>query len=286
MLTNIKISIVMAVFNQVNVIEQAISSVVEQTYKNIELIIIDGASTDGTVDIIKRYSDKGRIAYWCSEADDGIYFALNKGIDIATGDYIHILGSDDSFVDEQIIEHVVKILGCNPYIDVLSAPVWLIDEDMKMQQIYSNSCAANKTVYNGGMIPHQGMFVKKEIIKKYKFDTTYRLSGDYEFFLKCYTNPDIKFLFTDKPVVFYANSGASSMLKCYGDKENAIIEKIYNVQSIKSKCYSIDFFKTYLRELLRKMHLLGFVSKIYSGNWIEHKCNNKICRWCGRKSLN
>lgn len=275
----------MAVFNCTNVIEQAILSVAEQTYKNIELIIIDGASTDGTVDIIKRYSDKGKIAYWCSEPDDGIYCALNKGIDMATGDYIHVLGSDDSFVDERSIENIVEILGTNPQIDVLSAPVWLIDEDMKMQQIYSNAFAADKGVYNGGMIPHQGMFVKKEVIKKYKFDTKYRLSGDYDFFLKCYTNPDIRFLFTDKPVVFYANSGASSMLKCDGDKENAIIEKIYNIHAVKQKHYSIVFFKTYLRELLRKMHLLCFVSKIYSGNWIKHKCNNKICRWCGRKSL-
>ena len=83
----LKISIVTVSYNAAETIEQTISSVVNQTYENIEYIIIDGGSTDGTVDIIRKYED--RIAYWVSEPDKGIYDAMNKGIDVATGDYIY-----------------------------------------------------------------------------------------------------------------------------------------------------------------------------------------------------
>ena len=96
-----KISIVTVSYDVAGTIEQTISSVVNQTYENIEYIIIDGGSTDGTVDIIRKYEDK--IAYWVSETDRGIYDAMNKGIDVATGDYIYFLGADDILFNLPII---------------------------------------------------------------------------------------------------------------------------------------------------------------------------------------
>ena len=93
MMNNFKISIVTVSFNAVKTIEQTILSVINQTYENIEYIIIDGGSTDGTIDIIKKYEDQ--ISYWVSEKDKGIYDAMNKGIDIATGDYVYFIQSAD-----------------------------------------------------------------------------------------------------------------------------------------------------------------------------------------------
>ena len=104
----LKITIVTVTYNVESTIEQTISSVIRQTYKNKEYVIIDGASTDGSVDIIRRYDR--HISYWVSEADQGIYDAMNKGIDVATGDYILFLGADDAFVADDVLENAVSCI--------------------------------------------------------------------------------------------------------------------------------------------------------------------------------
>ena len=103
---NPKISIITAVFNNKNFIEDCIKSVLSQTYNNIEYIIIDGESTDGTLDIINKYKD--RIATIISEKDDGLFFAFNKGIKLATGEIVGFLHSDDLFIDKYAVEKIAK----------------------------------------------------------------------------------------------------------------------------------------------------------------------------------
>mgnify|MGYP001033420933 FL=1 len=104
--TDTLISVVTVSYNAVLTIEQTILSVINQTYPNVEYIIIDGGSTDGTVDIIKKYADK--IAYWVSEPDKGIYDAMNKGGLKATGDFIQFLNAGDWFENEHVIEKIFK----------------------------------------------------------------------------------------------------------------------------------------------------------------------------------
>ena len=101
-----KISIVTSVYNNKDTISEAIESVLSQTYDNIEYIVVDGASTDGTVDVIKKYTDK--ITTFVSEPDKGIYDGLNKGIGLATGDVVGFLHSDDLFEDEYVVEKIVN----------------------------------------------------------------------------------------------------------------------------------------------------------------------------------
>lgn len=100
--TDTLISIVTVSYNAVLTIEQTILSVINQTYPNVEYIIIDGGSTDGTVDIIKKYEDK--IAYWVSEPDKGIYDAMNKGVVVATGEWINFMNAGDIFTDGDVID--------------------------------------------------------------------------------------------------------------------------------------------------------------------------------------
>ena len=107
------ISVVTVVYNGEKTLEQTILSVVNQTYNNVEYIIIDGGSKDNTLDIIKKYEDK--IDYWQSEPDKGIYDAMNKGIKLATGEFIYILGCDDFLIDKDIFENIkiyLNIRGC------------------------------------------------------------------------------------------------------------------------------------------------------------------------------
>ena len=102
------ISVVTVCYNAADTIEKTMLSVLNQTYHDIEYIIIDGGSTDGTVEIIRKYAD--RIAYWVSEPDKGIYDAMNKGIKVATGEWINFMNAGDEFVDEGVIEKLVLLL--------------------------------------------------------------------------------------------------------------------------------------------------------------------------------
>ena len=100
------ISIITAVFNGEKYLEQTIKSIINQTYKNFEYIIIDGGSTDGTLEIIKKYEDK--ISYWISEKDKGISDAFNKGVTAAKGDYINFQGDGDGFLSSETLEEIFK----------------------------------------------------------------------------------------------------------------------------------------------------------------------------------
>lgn len=192
-----KISIVTVSYNAVDTIEQTISSVVNQTYEDIEYIIIDGGSTDGTVDIIRKYED--RIAYWVSEPDKGIYDAMNKGIDVATGDYIYFLGADDRLIDSKIISTVIDDI--TPEIDMFSAPVIMVDYENNLQCIFNN--------IDNPTMPHQGFLVKCDIAEKYKFDLTYRCAADREFILKCVRN-NLHMKKVNYPLAYYAVGGFST----------------------------------------------------------------------------
>ena len=113
------ISIVTVSYNAVATIEQTILSVINQTYPNIEYIIIDGGSKDGTIDIIRKYADQ--IAYWVSEPDEGIYDAMNKGIKIATGEWINFMNCGDSFLDMKVLNKIFISSILNEYegVDIL-----------------------------------------------------------------------------------------------------------------------------------------------------------------------
>ena len=108
----LKISIITVSYNAAATIERTILSVIRQTYPHMEYIVIDGGSTDGTVDIIRKYEDQ--IAYWVSEPDQGIYDAMNKGIRRATGDYIYFLGADDWLRDDQVMQEVSEFIRLHP----------------------------------------------------------------------------------------------------------------------------------------------------------------------------
>jgi len=277
----ITISIIMAVYNRADVVEQAIFSAVNQTYKNIEFIIVDGGSTDGTIDIIKKYEDK--ISCWVSEPDNGIYDALNKGIKIATGDYIEVLGSDDCFIDENSIARVVAELTED--IDILSATVIHVDEKTHLQMLWHNYSARNQDTYNYRMIPHQGMFVKRELAMKYPFELDLRVVADYKFFLTCYFDDSIHIKYVDFPVVFYSLDGVSSDTS----KELQLIQEKNQVRTY----FGLPLLppppppkNIYLKRFLKKIHLFELVrylrNRFVKKGRKPHSCKWGICRWCGR----
>lgn len=179
-----KVSIITSVYNNEKTIEDAIKSVLSQTYPNIEYIVVDGASKDNTVAVIKKYEDK--ISTFVSERDKGIYDGLNKGVSLATGDIIAFLHSDDIYADENIISEVVEhfkktntnsIYGDLVYVDK--------DDTSKIFRYWKSGKYSLQKLCNGWMPPHPTFFVKKEFYDKYgKFDLAFGISADYDFMLR------------------------------------------------------------------------------------------------------
>ena len=211
-----KVSIVTISFNAVDVIEQTILSVINQTYKNIEYIIIDGGSTDGTINIIKRYAHK--ITYWSSEPDKGIYDAMNKGIKKATGEWINFMNAGDSFFQKDTIELFINQIP--PDTDIAYGDTMLnlsigdyIEKPKPLDQII-----------NGMVFGHQATFIRTELHKQHPFDINYRSSGDYNFFYNVFIH-NYQFSYIPIIVVNYeGENGISAKNQLLSQKENANIQ--------------------------------------------------------------
>jgi FkbM family methyltransferase len=179
------ISIITVVFNGEKYLEETILSVINQTYNNFEYIIIDGGSTDGTVDIIKKYENY--LAYWISEKDKGISDAFNKGLKASSGDYINFQGDGDGFVSTDAIDKVFQDI--NPDEDIfVSAKIQRIDEDGN--EIFISKHVDNfdkKSLLFRMSLPHQGLFTHRSYFKKYGlFDVNNTFCMDYEHLLRAY----------------------------------------------------------------------------------------------------
>jgi glycosyltransferase involved in cell wall biosynthesis len=189
------ITVVTVVRNGEKTLEQTMLSVINQTYPNVEYIVVDGASTDGTLDIIKKYED--RIDYWLSDPDEGIYYAMNKGIDLATGEWINFMNSGDSFYENKTIELIVQHIVKN-------------DNNIAVfygkSQVYFDSginIRKPRKMIHGKMermeFDHQSSFTKTSILMSRHFDTKYKLSSDYDLFRYLYFhNSTFKYI----PLIF------------------------------------------------------------------------------------
>ena len=277
----LKITIVTVTYNAESTIEQAISSVISQTYKNTEYIVIDGASTDGCLETIKKYND--HISYWVSEADRGIYDAMNKGIDAATGDYILFLGADDAFISNDILEVAVRYIeqlhSQGKKLDVVSFPVRLVHEDLLLEK---EVCGTYRDIEYPLMIPHQGMFCRRSLFQKYRFDTKYKIAADYKFFLQCYYDNDVNIEFVDHPaIVYFSIGGISSMYTTWNENRDIQIEMGFPISKVQTKKNRSKRISYYIKKLLNTLNLLSVVLISFKG-WKKHRCDNQICRWCGR----
>lgn len=279
-----KITIVTATYNAAATLEQTILSVLNQTYDNIEYIIIDGASTDGTLDIIKKYSD--RLGYWCSEKDKGIYDAFNKGIRQSTGDYIQFLGADDALYEKDTLAKVVVQLEDD--VDILSTCGYLVNEKLKIERFLDNyDAASGQTRINGSMPPHPGMFVKLSLMRKHMFDEGLRVVADYRFFLTCYLKTEAKFKYIDMPTFYFSDGGTTGSSNSQADKENMQLWQEFGLEwciarenRLKIRKQRDSVLKKAKYWCLKKMGLLA-AYKCRNGRWRKHSCNNELCRWCG-----
>jgi len=223
-----KFSLITVGYNSSHTIADTIESVLSQTYPDIEYIIIDGNSTDNTMEIVKAYDSKfnGRL-HWISKPDNGLYDAMNKGIKMATGDIIGIINSDDLFCDNEAISKVVSVFENNYKLEGVYADLYYVAQD-DTNKIIRKWVTGTQKPFNSGWHPaHPTLYLKCDVYNKYGiFDLNFRLAADFEIMLRFLDNYKIK-------IAYLPESFVKMRL---GGETNKSIQNIYNqnIECIKS----------------------------------------------------
>lgn len=209
-----KISLVTATFNSSKTLRDTMQSVLGQTFKDVEYIIVDGGSKDGTMEIVKEFEPRfeGRLR-WVSERDRGIYDAMNKGIRMATGDVVGILNSDDFFATDDVLEKVVDTFTFDNQIDAIYGDVRYVDWDdtSKTVRMFSGQGFTREKLCWGQMPPHPSFYVKRECYEKFGlYNMNYPICADYDMFVKMFWEGKIKTKYLPETFVNMRNGGTSS----------------------------------------------------------------------------
>lgn len=194
-----KLSIITVNYNDAAGLEKTIKSVLVQTFRDFEFIVIDGGSTDGSVDVIKRYAD--RIDYWVSERDGGIYPGMNKGLRVAKGEYVNFMNGGDCFHAPDVLE-IIFSLGSDA--DIItgahagSPHPNVGKEGVTMLSLYT------------GAVDHQASFIKREVALRHPYDEKFRIVSDWKFFIEALVLDNCTFYYTDIVVVDVDPTGISN----------------------------------------------------------------------------
>jgi glycosyltransferase involved in cell wall biosynthesis len=243
-----KISIITVCCNSEATIEDTILSVLSQSYDNIEYILVDGASSDATLSIIKRYSRK--ISHIISEPDNGTYDAMNKGISIASGDVIGILNSDDIYYKETVLEKVVSAFA-DPEVDACFADLVYVDKDNTSRIIRTwKSAKYYEGLFQTGWIPpHPTFYVRKHVYERYGlFDPGYVLAADYEIMTRFMARHKIKTVYIPEILIKMRIGGTTNKSISNIVKQNMEIYRAAKKNGIELSLFFL-FHKLYNRSM-------------------------------------
>ena len=244
------VSIITVVHNNVDNITGAIESVLSQDYSSIEYVVIDGGSTDGTLDVIKKYRDK--ISVFLSEPDNGIYDALNKGIGLATGDVVGILHSDDLFCDKYVVSDMVEIISDRNAEFSFSDMVIVDKESDKVLRYYMANYFSRWMFRMGWMPPHPTCFIKKALFDEFGlYSTKYKIGGDFDFMVRVFYGRKIKWGYLNRITVKMRSGGVSN---------SGFRNKVILANEISNTLHDNSIFSLYIfqvgRYLIRLMEIL------------------------------
>lgn len=230
-----KISVITINYNNKEGLEKTIKSIISQTYSNIEYIVIDGGSTDGSKEIIQKYANQ--ISFWVSEKDKGIYNAMNKGIAQAHGEYCNFMNSGDTFYDNKVLEDIFSqnqsadIITGITKLDTVPATYWYPPKEVSF----------NTMCY--GTISHQGSFIKTTLLKKHYYDETIPIVADWAFFLQTLIIENCTYISLERNICSYDMTGISSTTP-YDKERKYVLEKMFPDRIL------IDFYDKAYKETL------------------------------------
>jgi len=250
-----KISIITVVYNNKETIQDTIDSVCSQHYDNIEYIIIDGESTDGTIEVINEtiQMHSQRNITFISEKDNGAYDAMNKGIDLADGDIIGILNSDDVYNDKHCLSIVVNELQEKSTDSVFANLVYVRPNNpYKVVRYYSSANFSPKKFAFGWMPAHPTFFVRRKCYEKYgKYKTNYIIAADYELLVRFFTTNQISYSYIPKVLVRMKVGGVSTK----NFKSNWILNKEI-VRACKENGIKTNLLKVHLKYFIKSLQLI------------------------------
>lgn len=246
-----KISIITVVWNNKKTIKDAIESVLGQTHKDIEYIIIDGASSDGTVEVVKSYGNK--ISKFVSEPDKGLYDAMNKGIALATGDVVGILNSDDFYIDSGVIERVAREFEKSQVDSVFADLVYVKSDNLnKTVRYYDSSHFTPQKFAYGWMPAHPTFFVKRWVYERYGlFRTDLKIAADFDILARFLYTHKISYSYMKEVLVKMRVGGVSTG----GLKATWLIAK-EQLQVCRDNGIETNIFKILLKYPRKIMELL------------------------------
>lgn len=207
-----KLSIITVNFNDSTGLERTIKSVINQTFQDYEFIIIDGGSSDNSLDVIKRYAE--HIHYWISEPDGGIYQGMNKGLRQAKGEYVNFMNSGDSYHSPDVLSSIFSI---ETNVDIITGA--------HAGSPHPNVGKGGVTMYDlyTGAIDHQASFIKREVAQRHPYDEKYRIVSDWKFFIEALICDNCSFLYTDTIVVDVDMNGISNTNHNLNNKERCSV---------------------------------------------------------------
>jgi glycosyltransferase involved in cell wall biosynthesis len=243
----VKVSIITIVFNRKLEIEQTIQSVINQTYSDIEYIIVDGGSTDGTVDIIKGYQTK--LAKFISETDKGIYDAINKGINLATGDIIGLIHAGDILFDDLVISKIVQHFH-KTGADILYGNTFLVRPDniQKVERVFEG-CEYKHTRFITGWMPsHISVYIKREVFQLYgNYRLDLNIAADYELLLRFMYRYRVKSSYYQGVIARFRLGGISNKNIYSFLKSGSQCYRAWKLNDLKIAFYTIPF--KYMRRI-------------------------------------
>jgi glycosyltransferase involved in cell wall biosynthesis len=248
-LGNPLISVVTVVYNDVYTIANTIKSVVAQTYNNIEYLVIDGASTDGTFEVIKQWEES--LTLLCQK-DKGIYDAMNKGIEAATGQWIIFMNSGDLFVNEKVLENVVEEIEADgENYDAVYGDCILAKGNSGvgvLKKSYDFSF-----IRQGMPFCHQSVLVKTKLLKARKFDLQYKVAADYQFFLRLYLDGGHCIKQLSFPLSIFNIEGVSMSVRTFEEMYNIVREESNRVGKHIVLFHKARLYKFYITRSVKRM---------------------------------
>lgn len=241
-------SIVTVSYNCNDQLSRTIDSVLSQSWTDLEYIIIDGGSVDGSVNTIKKYQNS--LSYWCSEPDGGIYQGMNKGIVHAQGEWIIFMNAGDVFARRDVLEQMACHIRQKPC-DIIYGDILTVRNGVKKLKQASDACNKQRMYFC-----HQAAFVRTDILKRMQFDTRFCMSADLYFFKQCYKS-SYRFVHVPVPVTVYNTNGISNIRRIEGLYDNIRVVKELDRggDRIKFLCklYFVIFWIN-LRAFLKRKH--------------------------------
>lgn len=234
-----KVTVIIASYNNRETIPDTIESVCDQTYTDLEYVVVDGNSTDGTVDVLKQYDDQ--ISTWVSEKDEGIYDAMNKGLNMASGELIGFLHADDFYASYDVIKDVVEMIETENAEACYADLQYVQRNDMEnVVRKWKSGSYKSGEFLNGWMPPHPTLFVKKEIYDRYGgFKTELGTAADYELMLRFIHKHEIRLAYLQETIIKMRTGGESNASVINRLKANQNDRKAWKVNGLKPRLYTL-----------------------------------------------